>query len=250
MSLLLQALRQIESRSPECLPPCDAPAAIEQAPLWTIAAAAPLPNEAVEPCEAPPARLKRVRSRELLFAESVLPYLGSADRVVGLLSADDPIVADAAAARLAFGLAAHSNGRLLLIEPARTTLRLSGGGPIVDWADLIAERVSEDDAVRAVDDERVGLLRFAPPREQGAIADAKREWPESFGHYRRIVLNAGGVDAWGVALLSSACDAVFLVIRLGESSRRQVQGRIDRLRHAGVALRACVVVERNSFRTE
>lgn len=244
MSLLLQALRQIESKAPACFPttsepqPCLEPVITTPAPVETSIESSDNAHG-----KAPPADSATPAQR--LLAESLLTHLRPADRVLALFNVEPLAMARPLADHVAAGLAAHADRDVLLIQQVTSAeSRLALGGRAVDLADVLEGRIGWHEAADATGHDRVRVLRAREPAADGgmAIGGLRRGWKQALGHYGYVVLDAGSHDASHLPSVLLSCDAAFLVVGLGETDRRRVKRWIELLRRAGVEPRASLVV--------
>ena len=245
MSLLLQALRQIESKAPACFPTTSEQATCLE-PVIATPAPVETPNETPDNAQGTAPRADPATAAERLLAERLLTHLRPADRVLALFNVEPLAMARPLADHVAVGLAAHADRDVLLIQqvtPAENRLAL--GGRIVDLADVLEGRIGWHAAEDATGHDRVRVLRVREPAADGgmAVGDLRRGWKQALGHYGYVVLDAGSHEASHLTSVLLSCDAAFLVVGLGETDRRRVKRWIELLRRAGVEPRASLVVE-------
>lgn len=238
MSLLLQALRQIDSKEPVCLAPV-------RVPLAAPATAAPV---TLEPCRSNEtvsrdfdarADLSGLAERQL--AEQVREYLKPSDRILAFASAEPTFAAVQLVGNLALGLACQNQQVLVLESAAVAAHKLSTARPI-DLADVVSGRVPLDEAAVHTADRHLYLLRIKSgfrltATELGGV------WTRTCDQFQFVVLDTDGFDEPSATAMLASCEAAFLIVRIGQNSRRQVQRRRELFHAAGVDLRACLVID-------
>lgn len=238
MSLLLQALRQIDSKEPPCLAPVRVPLA---APA-TAAAVSLEPSRSNENVSRElDARAELAGPAERQLAEQVREYLRPSDRVLAFASAEPTFAAGQLVGNLALGLACE-NQQVLVIESAAVAAdKLSTARPI-DLADVVSVGVSLNEAAGRTTDRHVDVLRIKPGLRLTATELAGL-WKRTCDQFSYIVLDTDGFDAASATAILVSCEAAFLIVRIGQNSRRQVQRRTDFFHAAGIDLRACLVID-------
>lgn len=236
MSLLLQALRQIDSKEPACIAPALVPTA---AP----AIAAPV---TVEPSSSKEAVSRDLGSRsdlacpaERKLAELVREYLRPSDRVLAFATAEPTAAAGQFAGGLALGLT-RQNQEVLFIESAGIAANKLCAARPIDLADVVAGHVALHEAAADTADPHVQVLRIKSGLRLAAT-ELAGVWKRVRDQFQYVVLDTGGFDEASATALLASCDAAFLVVSIGQNSRRQIQRRMERLHAAGVELRACLV---------
>ncbi|HEX5442723.1 MAG TPA: hypothetical protein VFW87_02790 [Pirellulales bacterium] len=263
MSLLLQALRQIDSKLPLCattsaepafclLPPAPAAEAVASAPV--IVQSADAESIVVAPFAALTA--KPVDSRSLRrqtrpatpgdrrLAEQVTAVLKPADKVLAIAAVDAESEAAPFVADLALGLAADEARGVVVIELRPESRRRSAGIAAVELADLIEGRARWEAVAASFADERLSVLPVVARASDARIpaGDLRRCWRAALDYADYLMIDATGLGRVPGALLCS-CDAAFLVVRKGRTSRGAAWRRAEQLRQAGAGLRACVLVD-------
>ncbi|HJT36713.1 MAG TPA: hypothetical protein VJ783_32120 [Pirellulales bacterium] len=243
MSLLLQALRQIDSKEPACLAPVRVPSATP-----AIAAPATVAATTLEPSSSPETVLPDFDARadlagpaERQLAEQVREYLRPSDRVLALASAEPTFAAGQLVGNLALGLACQ-NQQVLVVEGAAVAAhKLSTARPI-DLADVVSGRVALDEAAVHTADRHVYALPIKPGFRLTAT-ELAGVWKRMRDQFQYVVLDTDGFDEASATALLASCEAAFFAVRIGQNSRRQVQRRREFFHAAGVELRACLVIE-------
>lgn len=278
MSLLLQALKQIEQKTPtkvaveppaerqaEVSPPqterrpdadADVPASSGTISLirqyeasetkTEIALAGPvhLVPFVPMPARAESRSAKRGERRRRRFADEVLkllPHDGPA--VIGLAPAEGvevwPVLRE-----LCRGLVAEADGDVLAV--AQTTNSVSQGslgGP--RFSDLVSARDQWQSAVCR--DEADGFF-ITRRGDDGAIAASSgrsllKLWQELNEHFAYVVVDTGLSDPAAATSLVASCDGTFAVVRLDRTNRREVERLITRIRTIGGRACGCLVVD-------
>lgn len=238
MSLLLQALRQIDSKEPVCLAPVRVPSATP-----AIAAAVTLEpsrgNESVSRDLDARADLAGPAERQL--AEHVREYLRPSDRVLAFASAEPTFAVGQLAGDLALGLACQDQDVLVVESAAVAAHKLFTARPI-GLADAVSGRVALHEAAADTADRHVQVLRIKPGFRQTAT-ELAGVWKRTCDQFQYVVLDTDDFDETSATTLLASCDAAFLVVSIGQNSRRQLQRRMELFHAAGVELRACLVAK-------
>ena len=101
------------------------------------------------------------------------------------------------------------------------------------WRDLLV--VGEDPRLCILP----GGGRLSPGKSRKAVvAPMIDQWKERF---QVVLVDAGAPDASLVETFSQSCDAIYLVVRLGQTDRKQVQAAIDTLHSLDGPLNGCIV---------
>lgn len=238
MSLLLQALRQIDSKDPVGLAPVRVPVSAPP----TAAAVTLEPSSSNETVSRDfNARSDLAGPQERQLAEQVREYLRPSDRTLAFASAEPTFAARQLAGDLALGLACQ-NQQVLVIESAAVAARKLSTIRPIDLADVVSGRVSLDEAAGHTADLHVQVLRIKSGCRLAA-AELAGVWKRMRDQFQYVVLDTGGFDEASATNLLASCDAAFFVVRIGQSTRRKIQRRIELFQAGGVDLRACLVVE-------
>ncbi len=267
MSLLLQALRQIDAKLPVCSAAPIGPAVYMPTPTEAVmaepvvSAAAILQSPAAESIVVAPfaalvekpvaARRERRQSMpaapaDRWFADRVMALLKPADRVLAVVAADAASESARFAAKMALGLAAIEERGVLLIEQvSESRRRLPNGAAGVDLLDLIEGRATWDARSEDAGDGLPRVLRVIPSAAdaQLAVGDLRRGWRAALDHVHYLVLDTSGLGEAPLTAWLRTCDAAFLVVRRARTSRGQARRQVERLRRIGADLRACVLVD-------
>jgi Mrp family chromosome partitioning ATPase len=293
MSRMLEALRQIESRTQPsaCPSPAQWPGQtdftpggdhFESAPamgdaidfsqrMWqqvetALAADAavlppPLPADAgdwpapetdrrpaLPPSEAaPPAATGVTTDPYGALAGAVMAQLSPADATLLFTSAGPGEEKTATVARLAAALAERVSGGVLAIDgnlrapqlAARLGVQSTAGLP-----DVLAGKVSWNDAVqptvmRGLSVLPGGICTGGTAPDGGVLGPLLAEIRR---HYRLVLVDAASLLYAETAPLAAACDATYLVVRLGSTARRAVAEAAAAIRQCQGCLRGSIVV--------
>jgi hypothetical protein len=281
MSLLLQALKQIELKNPLKAgmgPSADGRAdisapTVEESP--TAEAERNLPNgdtielirryEASEtaseialagpvhiaavPLLATPARSESKsmtdnNRRRRRFADEVSKLLPHDERTVIALVPGDGIEVWPVVRELCRGLVAQGKGDVLAIAHDVDRARHESPGT-AQFSDLLGGRERWQSAVRRDPDDGFFILERG---DDGTIAASNgrsllKMWQELNEPFAYVVVDAGRADPVAATSLLASCDATFAVVRLDRTNRREVERLITRIRSVGGRACGCLVVE-------
>ncbi len=273
ISLLLQALRQIDSKLPAYATPLEPLSQPRNFCNGGLAAAEPV---SLEPAFFPPtvgtpagadsilvapfaalaeereiSQLGRAQpvyttSAERLLADQVAAVLQPADRVLAVAAVDSAVEPGGIAAMLALGLSACEERGVLLIEQRpESRSRLPGGVAASDFVDLIEGRANWSDVAEGTTDSRLRVLPVSPPGPGAGVTsgDLRRGWRTALDRVQFIVLDTSGINEPQLTALLCSCDAVLALVRRGQTGRRRAQRRIEQWRQAGAELRGCLFVD-------
>lgn len=267
MSLLLQALRQIDSKLPIC-----ATASAET----TFYLSSPAPAVAVEPVVSAPVVVQsaaadsivvapfaaltakpvaaRSQARQPLpatpadrwLADQVTAVLEPADRALAIVAADAAGTTAGLAANLALGLAACDDQGVLLIELIpENRRRLPGVTDVVNLIDLVEGKTPWAEVLGNAADRRLRVLPVAASASDDRISvgDLRRGWRAALDEAHYLVLDTSGLDNATLTGVLCSCDATLLVVRRGQTARHRARQEAERLRQAGANLRACMFID-------
>jgi len=267
MSLLLQALRQIDSKLPIC-----ATASAETA----FYLSSPAPAVAVEPVVSAPVVVQsaaadsivvapfaaltakpvaaRSQARQPLpatpadrwLADQVTAVLEPADRALAIVAADAAGTTAGLAANLALGLAACDDQGVLLIELIpENRRRLPGVTDDVNLIDLVEGKTPWAEVLGNAADRRLRVLPVAASASDDRISvgDLRRGWRAALDEAHYLVLDTSGLDNATLTGVLCSCDATLLVVRRGQTARHRARQEAERLRQAGANLRACMFID-------
>jgi hypothetical protein len=279
MSLLLQALKQIELKAPSIAsgpelqieagapreadvggkdgaralaPVCNSIELIrhyepfETATEIALAAAAPIaPVPVIEsPMQATTAPISRDAQRRRRFAGDLLSHLPNDDRaIIALASAEGtdpwPVMRE-----LCVGLAARDAGDVLAVAeaPNRTT---NGRDRYASLSELISIPVDSPGAARTVAEGPFFIMDRGDGDEL-AMASARsilRLWQRLNNRYAYVVVDVGRPDTPEAKSLLASCDGAFAIVRLNRTHRRDAERLVAQIRAAGGRTCGCLVVD-------
>ncbi len=294
MSRMLEALRQIESRTQPL--PCPSPAQwpgqadftpggdhsestpamgdamdlsqqmwqqVETAlaaetpvlplPLPADAADWPVPDAASRPAPppsdaAPPAETAATTDPYGAMAGAVMAQLSPADATLLFTSAGPGEEKTATVARLAAALAERVSGRVLAIDGNLRAPELAarlGVQSTTGLADVLAGKASWNDAVQPTVMRGLSVLPGGTFAASSATPDGSalgRLLAELRNHYRLVLVDAASLLYAETAPLAASCDATYLVVRLGSTTRRAVAAAATAIRQCQGRLRGSIVV--------
>jgi Mrp family chromosome partitioning ATPase len=259
MSRMLEALRQIEARSPQPQAPPDTQAMPAEQPATLEPAAAALAQAeaaaagiaaACAPCiDLSDADVRVCALRKL--ADRVLSRLPTGTSAVLLLaSPDDGAGTTAVLVPLAAALAERLDGKVLLVdanfrhpELARVLeVETSAGLP-----DVLMGKTRWRQVVRETAVPRLSVLpgaRFPMPNTRAAERfNLEPLLRELRAEYRLVLIDAASLAHAEVASLLRHCDGVYLVVRLLHTLRRAVGEAVRAIQAGRGRLLGCVVLE-------
>jgi hypothetical protein len=282
MSLLLQALKQIERKTPaqaavqapsqrevktSSSPRVEAPAAEAKGELppkshaidlirqyeasettSEIAVAGPVQIAAVPLLATPATREPRSRTpdrgRRGRFADEVLKLLPHGNRAVIALAPVEGIEVWPVVRELCCGLAAQGEGDVLAIAQMPHDVSPESSG-VVRLSDVLSGRAGWQSAVRH--DVEEGVFTLARGDDEAIAASNGRSllqlWQELNEQFAYVVVDVGPTEKAAVALLLGSCDGTFAVVRLDRTNRREVERLITRIRSVGGRVCGCLVVD-------
>lgn len=267
MSLLLQALRQIDSKLPVCATASTGPAICLSSPATAVAiepvVSAPVVVQSaaadsivVAPfaalTEKPVAARSQARQplpatpADRWLADQVKAVLKPADRVLAIVAADTAGKTAGFAANLALGLAACDDRGVVLIELIpESRHRLLGVTNVVKLIDLVEGQTSWAEALGNAADRRLRVLPVAASAGDDRISagDLRRSWQAALDEAHYLVFDTSGLDEAPFTGISCSCDAAILVVRKGQTARHRARRQAERLRQAGANLRACMFID-------
>lgn len=271
MSLLLQALRQIDSKLPVCATASAGPAICLSSPATAVAiepvVSAPVVVQSaaadsivVAPfaalTEKPVAARSQARQplpatpADRWLADQVTAVLKPADRVLAIVAADTAgkTAGKTAgfAANLALGLADRDERGVLMIELIpESRRRLLGVTNVVKLIDLVEGQTSWAEALGNAADRRLRVLPVAASAGDDRISagDLRRSWQAALDEAHYLVFDTSGLDEAPFTGISCSCDAAILVVRKGQTARHRARRQAERLRQAGANLRACMFID-------
>ncbi|MBN1591371.1 MAG: hypothetical protein JW888_17795 [Pirellulales bacterium] len=243
MGQLLEALKQIEDRSP--LPRPVKPVAVEE--LATMDHSAASDRRARVESENQPTPIDP-RYRELLGTILSQMALGNEMALLVAGFAADEARGGQLAAMYPL-LARQVEGGLLVVD---ADSRHASLGERFDFphehglADVLAGRVRWQDVVRAARHAGLYLLPGSP-RSTGQVPfrpnDLSSLLPELRQAHRLVIVDTVLSTTQEIAGWAAICDAVLLTLRLGVTPRRQVRHAIDAIQARNGSVLGCVLLE-------
>ena len=270
MSLLLQALKQIESKAPTetNIPPpsvliasdsdialtpprCDTYELIgrfqESQTTSEIAVAGPanvvIAPPPVVPDETTPASISSDEKERLRFAHEVARLLPDEERAVIALASLEAADLGPVVHQLGLGLAAWGGCNVLAIaDPPASTLRKSAGW--LRFSDVLKGLGAWQEAISPAAEGRLSTM------ERGDIDGMKlatgrsllRLWQELCDRFAYVVVDAGSQYADAAFPLLASCDATFVTVRLNRTNRRAAERLLARIRLIGGRPCGCLVI--------
>ncbi len=185
-------------------------------------------------------------------------YRRLADRIASLASAGGPVCLLLVAAekephvadvlmRVALLLSQRDGRRVLLVDGDPAHRRLSAGLNVdsqAGFCDVLAQGDDWKTLVRPTATGRVGVLPAGSHVTQATpqcVEDVERllsEWKQT---WPVVLMGAAHAGSALTRSLAKACDAVFLLVRLGQTESAAASSALDELRGAGGRVLGCVV---------
>ncbi len=240
MSLMLDALQQIEAQQP--------PVVL---------------REAAEPASRARSELGATSGKPVASE----PYAATAQRILGQLPPDrshvllftSPVDGQGKTmtlARLAPWFARGVEGNVLVVDADfhnPNMARWLAVAPTRCLPDVLAGAAAWAAAVQATAHERVSLLPGGtdvqgrgPGRNVQCLCQLLRELA---GHYELVVVDGSSLAHPGSVQVAAVCDAAYLVVRLGEGSPRLLREAVRVLQFNGGRLLGCVVIDAEGERS-
>jgi Mrp family chromosome partitioning ATPase len=149
--------------------------------------------------------------------------------------------------RLLPHLARIFSGRILVVDANTRNPDLARWLEVAaTWrlTDVLAGATHWMNAVRPTSWPRVSLLPGGtdPARRNNALA-AARLLREFAGHYDLVLVDAVSLAHDGASQLAAACDGSYLIVRMGEGSRRTTRDAARVIDNAGGRLLGCIVID-------
>lgn len=275
MSLLLQALKQIEVKTPLLATghdlgidettastavvrggidgavsfPCHSIDLIRNyEPFETateVALAGPVPVALVPQIEpstqsAAPTIHKDWRRRQ--FADNVLKYLPNNGRAVIALAAAETLDAWPSIRELCLGLAERKTGDVLAIADAAVDDDHQPNRPSL--SDLLSTTAGFDELARTDAEQAFhAISRGNDEVLAGAgVRSMLKLWQRLNDRFSYIVVDAGPLDATAARSILASCDGAFAIVRLHRTYPRDAERLVARIRAAGGRTCGCLVV--------
>ncbi|HEV3342980.1 MAG TPA: hypothetical protein VG125_21580 [Pirellulales bacterium] len=282
MSLLLQALKQIELKtqvpvaaeqtadavprvsSPRNAEPRVAETKVDLPPKFDaidlirqyeasetaseIALAGPVQIAAVPLVATPGAREPRSTSHDLRrrgrFAGDILKLLPHDNRPVIALAPVEGIDLWPVIRELCRSLAAQADGDVLAIGQMPSQVAPESLS-VARLSDVLSGRATWQSAVRQ--DAEEGFFTLERGDDETIAASNGRSllklWQELNEQFAYVVIDVGPTEKGAVASLLGSCDGTFAVVRLDRTNRREAERLITRIRSVGGRACGCLVVE-------
>lgn len=167
--------------------------------------------------------------------------------IIAIVGLDDQESTEHVAAALGTLLAEQAERPTILVEanPARPLARRYAALQATGLTELLAGRIDPSTATAPTSLERLDLLPFglATPEQARLLPAALTAALSPIGKtHAAAVLDAGPLSSpWAMAA-SQAADAVYLVVRVGDTSAEHATGCVHRFRAAGGKLTGCIAV--------
>jgi len=152
-------------------------------------------------------------------------------------------------AQLAPHLAQCAEGEVLVVDANfhnPDMARRLAVAPTWRLSDVVAGAVDWATAVEKSKHQRVSLLPGGTDDQDSSpgrnIQGVSRVLRELAGHYDLVVVDGASLARCGTAQLAAICDGVYLVVRLGEGSRRVLGEAAQVVQSNGGRLMGCVVI--------
>jgi hypothetical protein len=279
MSLLLQALKQIELKAPsiatgpdlrieagapleadvdgkdvaEVLAPvCNSIDLIrhyepfETATEIALAAAAPITLVPVieSPIQVPSATISRDFQRRRRFAGDLLTHLPNDDRAIIALAPAEGIDPWPVMRELCVGLAARDAGDVLAVAeaPKRTN---KGRDRYASLSELISAPVDSPGAACSVAEGPFFLMERGDGDDLAMASPRSllRLWQQLNDRYAYVVVDVGRPDTPEAKSLLASCDGAFAIVRLNRTHRRDAERLVAQIRAARGRTCGCLVVD-------
>jgi Mrp family chromosome partitioning ATPase len=232
---------QQEPLQPAAPPPSEVVAATPPAPLRPQATAAELDLQTLLASEA------HSRPYRELLATVQRDVAGRSSPVVAILGLEEQESTPHVAAALGTLMAGIQPKATLLIEayPAHRLAERYGLSQAIGLAETLAGRTERAKAIAATSHPRLDVIPFGQ-----ATAEQAHLLPPALAaelvHLRTmhgaVVIDAGPLSSpWALAA-SRAADAVYLVVRVGDTSAEYATSCVQRFRAAGGKLTGCIAV--------
>jgi MinD-like ATPase involved in chromosome partitioning or flagellar assembly len=172
---------------------------------------------------------------------------GKATPVVAIVGLDGQDSTEHVTAALGMLFAEQAPHAVLLIEanPKRSLSQRYGALQSTGLSELLAGRVERSAAILPTSHERLDLLAFGlatqeqsqllPPALSAALQNVRSTQAAA-------VIDAGPLSSPWALPASQAADAVYLVVRVGDTSAEYATGCVERFRAAGGKLTGCIAV--------
>jgi Mrp family chromosome partitioning ATPase len=171
---------------------------------------------------------------------------GKATPVIAIVGLEGQESTEHVTAALGTLLAEQAGPETLLIEanPKRPLAQRYGTLQAAGLTELLAGRTERSTAIFPTSHEKLALLSFGLATEEQArlLPRALSAAVRQIRTDHAVVIDAGPLSSpWAMAA-SQAADAVYLVVRVGDTSAEHATGCVERFRAAGGKLTGCIAV--------